>query len=245
VDTVKVVNLTNVNDKEALKERIEKIATTETPKFTTFQISDYCKEAKLAYVNGCFRSSIFMSALITEQALRHRIVFSSSDWEQNYRKNHRKNFNHIIKIAREKEVDNQAADDANWLRRVRNELSAHPMYVGDSFKHKNKDTFTAKELDQQAWANKLMQNDLLRLLRFIEQKKRTELEERKVSMRNESGEVTEEMPLKDWFKKHMFDLTNFSLWFSLQPMFLEEIAFEAYKKMVSVLHTLALDKSEL
>jgi len=53
VDNVKVVKLTDVGDKEAL-ERIEKISTVKTPIFTTFQISDFCKEAKLAYVNGCF-----------------------------------------------------------------------------------------------------------------------------------------------------------------------------------------------
>jgi len=108
-----------------------------------------------------------------------------------------------------------------------------------------------KKQDQQIWANKIMQRDLASLLKFIEPaSKRKEFEETKVSLQRkdnkESNEkIVEALPFKDWLKKHTFDLSNFSLWYSLQPMFLGEIAFEAYKKMVSVLHTLTLDKLEL
>jgi len=190
---------------------------------------------------------------LQNKPLNIRLFFSSEDWEKTYWEIQisRKSFQNIIDLAKKKRLNTQAIKHADWLRRVRNELSAHPLYVGDLFEHKEGNVFTTKKQDQQIWANKIMQRDLASLLKFIEPaSKRKEFEETKVSLQRkdnkESNEkIVEALPFKDWLKKHTFDLSNFSLWYSLQPMFLGEIAFEAYKKMVSVLHTLTLDKLEL
>jgi hypothetical protein len=222
--------------------RLERISTLTVSSFSTLRIIDFYEESKVTFVNACFRSCIISSALAVEQLLKHILISISEEWEETYWEIEMKNltYNQIISRIQEcKIVDKGLFDDAHWLRRVRNQIAAHPMFIGNYFDVDEHNYLILKQPEEVFWANRVMFRDVKKLLRFVDPEKRKEFEEMKVGKKEKIADgVWEAKPLKDYLKQQKFDLGNFLLWVSLEHEILEELAFEAFRRMVKIINIL-------
>ena len=135
-------------------------------------------------------------------------------------------------------VSNQVLSDTHWLRQVRNEIAAHPMYIGHDFYLKEPNYIVPRTPDVILWSNKVMFRDLRKLLRFLDSEKRKKFEEEKISTRNPKGDILTEISLKDFLQSQEFNVSNFILWGTIQETILEELAYEAYVKAVRIINTI-------
>lgn len=222
--------------------RLQRLSPFKISSMSTLRIMDYCEEARVSFINGCFRSCIICSAIAVEQALKHTLIFLSEDWEETYWEIEIKelSFVDVIQKAQNRKIvtPSELLKDANWLRNARNEVAAHPLYVGNYFELNELRQLELKKTEQLIWANKVMFRDIKRLLRFLDSKKRKEMEEEKMATKNSQGKILEETSLKDFLKEPKFEVSNFILWFGLQNRLVEEIAFQAYRKMVAIINNL-------
>ena len=239
------------NDFETLmhrKIRLERIANLKTLRIPTSRISDYYEEAKTSFINGCFRSCIICSALAVEQVLKHTLIFQSEDWEETYWELEVKKigFHKIIQRAEKSSPKlKKVLKDADWLRRARNEVAAHPLYVANLFGVDRKTGYLKmKETDEAIWASKIMFRDIRKLLRFLEPSKAREIKEKKWSARTTQGKILEEFPVKDFaradfLKQRPIDFTTFMTWYATQSEIIEEVAFNAYRRMVEIINSIS------
>lgn len=79
-------------------------------------------------------------------------------------------------------------DDAIWLRKARNEIVAHPIYIGNPFVMKKPGYLEFEEPELQIWASKIMLRDISKLLWFVEPDKRKEIEEKKFTKKGIKAE---------------------------------------------------------
>lgn len=223
--------------------RLQRLSPFKISDFSTFRIADYCDEAERSFINGCFRSCIICSATAVELALKHTLIFLSEDWEQTYWEIEvgKLGFYKIVKKLRDKNKKlSRSLNDAIWLRKARNEIVAHPIYIGNPFVMKNVGHLEFKELELQIWACKIMLRDISKLLRFVEPDKRKEIEEKKFK-KTEQGRILEEFSVMDYIKQRKpvrYEPTDFMYWRVIQNELMEEIAFQAYRRMVSTMNTL-------
>lgn len=122
-------------DSRTLNERAERLTELEPivinmiERTSSERMDDFIDEASKGYTDGCFRSCIFCCAGAVEHALRHEII-RLSDNPKEIRKNiERKRFEEIIKMAESYELLRPFAEDARYLRRLRNKIAAHPLYI--------------------------------------------------------------------------------------------------------------------
>jgi len=230
-------------EKISRKSRLQRLSPFKISGFSTFRIADYCDEAKRSFVNGCFRSCIICSATAVELALKHTLIFLSEDWEQTYWEIEvgKLSFYKIIKRLREMNRKlSGMLDDAIWLRRARNEIVAHPIYIGNPFTMKKPGHLEFQEPELQIWACKIMLRDISKLLQFVEREKRKEIEEKKFK-KTEQGRILEEFSVMDYIKQRKpvrYEPIDFMYWRAIQNELIEEIGFQAYRKMVSTINTL-------
>jgi len=233
-----VLKRTKAESEENKKARIERIASFQINDFSTFRVLDYYEEAKSNYINGCFRSCIICSAIAVDQALKYLLISISDDWEETYWEIETKKiiFAKIIeRIQKTKLVSNQVISDTHWLRQVRNEIAAHPMYIGCDFDIKEPNYIVPRTPDIAIWSNKVMLRDFKKLLAFLEPEKRKKFEEEKFSARR-NGKILKEISLKDYLKTQDFNSPTFLLWGTVQEAILEELAYDAYVKAVKIIN---------
>jgi len=167
------------------------------------------------------------------------LIFLSEDWEQTYWEievGKLKFYKIVEKIRAKNKKLSGLLNDAIWLRRARNEIVAHPIYIANPFAVKKKGYIEPIEPELQIWANKIMLRDISKLLRFVEPDKRKEIEEKKFTTKNEQGKIVEEFSVIDYIKQRKpvrYELFDFLYWRSIQNELIEEIAFQAYKRMAN------------
>lgn len=223
--------------------RIKRIASFSLKEFSTIRVLDYYEESKSNYINGCFRSCIISSAIAIDQILKYLLISTSEDWEETFWEIEMKKLNFcklIERIQKTKMVSKEILDDAHWLRQARNEIAAHPMYIGHAFELKEPCYVIPLKPDVGFWSNKVMLRDIRKLLCFIEPEQRKKFEEEKISSRNSSGELITEISLNDFFLRQEFGFSNFIMWGTIQETILEELAFEAYIKAVKIINAVLL-----
>lgn len=142
----------------------------------------------------------------------------------------------IKKVKKSNFKPNGLLKDANWLRQARNEVAAHPLYIGNYIEPRKNGIFELKETDEIIWANKIMFRDIKKLLRFLEPSKKKEIEEKKISKKDSQGKILEEFSVKNFLKQQKFEISNFVLWYAIQNELIEEIAFNAYRRMVEIIN---------
>jgi len=223
--------------------RLQRLSPFKISGFSTFRIADYCDEAERSFINGCFRSCIICSATAVELALKHTLIFLSEDWEQTYWEIEvgKLRFHKIVKKLRDKNRKlSRSLDDATWLRRTRNEIVAHPIYIANPFTRLHAGYLEYKNPELQIWACKIMLRDIGKLLRFVEPDKRKEIEE-KTFKKTRQGRILEEFSVMDYIKQRKpvrYEPMEFFYWRIIQNELIEEIAFQAYRRMVSTMNTL-------
>jgi hypothetical protein len=222
--------------------RLEKLDSINIPSVPTLRVLDYVDEAKRCYINRCYRSSIICSSIATEQSFIHMLIATSEDWKKKYWQieNRKMTFGTILaemgeQIERRKlEPLTKFVKAAEWLKNVRNEVSAHPTYVDGST------YFERSTRDQIVWENKVMFRDIRKLLQFFSPQRRKEkIETTKLTGFNSEGKVVETR----YFKDFLDDPTKiaphtWSDWQSFQLSILEELAFKAYKRMAKIVNGL-------
>jgi len=211
--------------------------------FSSFRTADYIDEAERSFEKGCFRSCIICSATAVELALKHMLIFLSEDWEQTYWEIEvgKPRFSKIIERLRTNRKLRGVLDDADWLRRVRNKIVAHPIYIGNPFVLKKASTLELAEPEQQIWACKIMLRDLRELLEFAEPDKRKEIEEKPITKKDDQGRILEEFSVMDYIKQRKpvrYEPFEFMYWRVIQNELIEDIAFHAYRRMASIMRTL-------
>jgi len=195
-------------------------------------------------MNGCFRSCILCSAIAVELALKHSLIFQSEEWEETYWEIEVKKlqFSKVIKRLRENTELGDLLRKADWLREARNEIAAHPLYIGNQFEMRKPGYLEPKEVEQQIWACNTMLRDIKKLLRFVEPDKKREIEEKKFTKKDSrNGRTLEEFSVKDFLrlqKPIRYEMHDFLLWRVIQNELIEEIAFLAYRKMVETINAL-------
>lgn len=210
----------------------------------SLRIDDYCEEARISFLNGCFRSCIICSAIAVELMLKHFLIFLSEDWEKTYWEVEIKKIRFYEITKRLRNVNKKLDDSlklAEWLRKARNEIVAHPFYIGNPFKVKEPGVLEPKELEQQIWACKIMLRDIRKLLQFVESSKRKEIEEKTFNARDEQGRIVEEFSVIDFLEQRRpvrYDIFDFFYWRVIHNELIEEIAFQAYVKMVKMMNAL-------
>jgi hypothetical protein len=125
------------------------------------RIADYYNEAENSFINGCFRSCIICSAITVELTLKHALIFRSEYWEETYWEIEVKKlgFRDIIRRLAKTGGLGQTINHAHWLRKARNEITAHPSYVEIPFNVKA-GALENRDLDQYIWASKTMLRDI-------------------------------------------------------------------------------------
>jgi hypothetical protein len=234
-----VLKRTRTESEESKKARLARIASFSIKDFSTFRVLDYHEESKSNYVNGCFRSCIISSAIAVEQILKYLLISISDDWEETYWEIETKKikFSKLIeKIQKTRLVSSEVLSDTHWLRQVRNEIAAHPMYIGNEFDLKEPNYIVAQTPDIVIWSNKVMFRDLRKLLRFLDSEKRKKFEEEKISSRSSEGKVLAEISLKDFLQSREFNTPTFILWGTIQETILEELSYDAYAKAVRIIN---------
>jgi hypothetical protein len=234
-----VLKRTRAESEENKKARIERIASFHIKDFSTFRVLDYYEEAKSNYINGCFRSCIICSAIAVDQALKYLLISISDDWEKTYWELETKkiNFSKLIEeIQKTKLISKQVISETHWLRQVRNEIAAHPMYIGHDFDIKEPNYIVPRTPDIVIWSNKVMFRDLRKLLSFLDSEKKKKFEEEKISARSSEGKVISEISLKDFLQSQDYNTPNFILWGTIQETILEELAYDAYVKAVRIIN---------
>jgi hypothetical protein len=231
-----------ISERSARRTRISALA---IKPFPTFRIMDLCEEAGISFVSGCFRSCIFSSATAVEQSLKHSLIFQAEDWEETYWQMEigRATFEKVIKRAKKgRKIDLKILNRANWLRKARNEIAAHPMYIGNAYDFNTLGPIELKDEDEVIWANKTMLRDFERIVRFLKPSRRREFNETKLSARDPAGNVIEEHTLKDILREKKFDHKNLFLWLGMRNTLLEEVAYDAYESMVEIVNALSVRK---
>lgn len=232
------------NDMDSLPHRalrVQNLDSLKIPLVPTLRVWDYAHEASRSYINGCYRSCIICSSNAVEQSFVHKLIVTSEDWEKTYWEIRMKEstFGKIIdKVKRESKKNRELKsltkflDDANWLRRVRNEIVAHPTYIPDYLE--------LRRDDELVLANRIMLRDIRHLLQFFNPQKRKQLEMEKLTAKTPEGKkVGESEPLKEFLKTPMkINDANYFTWWAFQTGVLTHLALEAYERMSKVINGL-------
>lgn len=219
--------------------RLQKLESLRILLVSTFRVFDYVHEAKLSYINGCYRSSIVCSSNAVEQSFMHMLIVTSEDWEKAYWETRilKMTFGDVIKKIRDRSRKNRELKsltnflkDADWLRRIRNEIGAHPTYIADYSELRSDDEFIL--------ANRIMFRDIRHLLEFFSPKKREQLEMEKLTAKTPDGKIVgESEPLKEFLKHPMkIDTANYINWWAFQTGLLDYLALEAYERMAKIIN---------
>jgi hypothetical protein len=209
------------------------------PKLPDFRLLDYYIEAENSFINGCYRSCIICSEIAVELALKHTLIFRTPDWEETYWEIEVKKlrFSEVIKRLRENKKQRESLKNADWLRKVRNDIAAHPLYIGSQLTFKESGMLQPKGLEEQIWARNTMVRDLKKLLEFLDPEKRKEMEDKKITCKDDQGRTTEEYSVADFIAKRKdCEITDLFLWKAIQNELIEEVAFVAFGKMVETLN---------
>ena len=163
------------------------------------------------------------------------LIVTSEDWEETYWQIERKkmSFGHILEKAKEIEALTRFYKDANWLRKIRNKIGAHPTYISEYFELRNR--------DQLIWANKVMFKDIRKLLQFLPpQKRKKTVETTKLYAKTPEGKEFGTRYLKEFLNNPTkIGPETFSDWWNFQSVILEELSFEAYKRMAKIVNALS------
>lgn len=122
-------------DSRTLNERAERLTELEPivinmiERTSSERMDDFIDEASKGYTDGCFRSCIFCCTGAVEHALRHEIIRLSDNPKETRKNIERKRFGEIIKMAESYEQLRSFAEDTRYLRRLRNKIAAHPLYI--------------------------------------------------------------------------------------------------------------------
>jgi hypothetical protein len=215
------------------------------------RLLDYCVEAESDFIYGCFRSCVICSAIAVELSLRHTLIFSSEDWEETYWEIEMKKFGFkeiLNRLGEKKGKVTEILKDADWLRKARNQIVAHPLYIGSFFDIERPGYLEEKGLERLIWATRTMVRDIKKLLQFVELDKRKAIEEKPISKKTKDGRILEEYSVGDFLnlrRPKRYDYADFLLWKAIQNGLVEEIAFLAYAKMVRIVNTLFPEKETL
>jgi len=197
---------------------------------------DYAREAKHSYINGFFRSSIICSSIVVEQSFMHELIGASEDWEETYWRIQVKEmtFGKLLEEVKREKVKKLKVfiKGADWLRKVRNEVAAHPTYISDYFE--------LKDRYQLIWANRIMFRDIRRLLHFFNPQKRTEIEKSKLTTKSPEGKkIRESECLKDFLSNpKKVEADTFFNWWAFETGLLGELALEVYGRMAKIMNGL-------
>jgi hypothetical protein len=225
--------------------RAQDLDSLKVPLVPTFRVWDYAHEAKSSYINGCYRSCIICSSNAVEQSFVHILIVTSEDWEKVYWEFRmtKNTFGKIIdKVKHEskknKELESLAKflGDADWLRRIRNEIVVHPTYIPEYLELKRDDELVI--------ANRIMLRDIRHLLKFLSSQKRKQLEMEKLTAKTSEGKIIRESePLKEFLENPTkIDVSNYLDWWAFQTGLLNYLALEAYERMSKVINGLYYHK---
>ncbi|MBA7501469.1 hypothetical protein ES706_00039 [subsurface metagenome] len=121
-------------DSQTLDRRAERLAELEPIVFNGGErrsdlMWNFMKEASKTYEIGCFRSCIFYCAGAVEYTLRHELTRLLGSSVKALKKIEDEDFNDVIKKAEGYEKLQPFAEDADYLRRLRNKIAAHPLQL--------------------------------------------------------------------------------------------------------------------
>lgn len=220
--------------------RLQKIESYRIPSVPNIRAFDYAREAKHSYINGFFRSSIICSSIVVEQSFIHELIGASEDWEETYWRIQAKQmtFGNLLEEVKREKIKKLKPfiEDADWLRKVRNEVAAHPTYISDYFE--------LKDRYQLIWANRIMFRDIRRLLHFLSPQKRMEMGKSKITMKSSEGKKIEESECLGDFLSNpkKTEVDTFFNWWTFEYGLLFELALEAYGRMAKIMNGLYYHK---
>lgn len=195
-------------DRRTLEERAQRLAELETIVYNgmdrtiSAQMENFIDESVKNYENDCFRSSIFCSAGAVEYAYRHELVRLSEKPSQTLEEIRDKNFLKIIGMAEKYNHLRPFADDAHYIRKLRNEISAHPIYLAYANREKPEEVLLEKETTKE---------DVRGLIKFLDQEdpeisdlkeilEKPESLEDAIDWRSYSRRALNRLALKAWMK---------------------------------------------
>lgn len=216
--------------------RLQRLHPFKIPKVPTLRVWDYLREAKWSYVNGWYRSCIICSSNAVEQSFMHTLIVNSEDWERTYWEIEIKKmtFGAILKEVRKREIKTltRFVKDADWLRRVRNEIVAHPTYIPDYYELESPEKII--------WANRILYRDIGKLLKFFNPRKRKQLENTTLTARTPDGKIVgESKPLKEYLAQPTkIEVATTFDWWAFQTGLLSDLALEVYGRMSKIINGL-------
>jgi len=189
-----------------------------------FYLWDLLGEAADSYVEGCFRSCIFICAEIVEQMIKHELIKNSKDPEERQWQLEIKRvmFGKLIEEAKKLRELKEHIDDVQWLKDARNTIAVHPLYVGVYEK--------GDDLQTKIWKNRTMIRNVRKTIEFLDERDRETV--LKSELRPESRE--EFIKLRDMLKDPTSDHV-FVMWDLLSKDMLEKLALEAYTRMKKII----------
>ncbi|MEM3452670.1 MAG: hypothetical protein QW835_03475 [Candidatus Hadarchaeum sp.] len=189
-----------------------------------YYLGDLLAEVAESYVEGCFRSCIFLCAEIAEQTIKHELIRNSEDPEETqWRLEIEKaTFGKLIEEARKLRELKKYADEVQWLNDVRNSIVVHPLYVGV---YEPKDNLQTK-----IWKNRTMIRNIHKTLKFLKKQDKEIILNTEIRCEGKNKFIK----LKDLLNEPTSDHV-FVVWSLLDKEVLEILALEAYRRMKKII----------
>jgi hypothetical protein len=150
------------SDRDTLERRAQRLKEleqihTDARLFHSQKEWDYAGEAADSYINGNFRSVIFCCASAIDQIFRYEYLKTPGS---NYEDLEKCTFGQTIRKCKDKNISRliQFMAVAKLLNRMRNEVSAHPLFVD----------FPVEADPERQVRNKLLREDIKKLLSLVE-----------------------------------------------------------------------------
>jgi len=250
--------LDHIKDRKLIDDALEELEKKESPYYKAERLAElrkievpkliddsrghsYYEEAEINYVQGCFRSCIFSCAIVIEFLFKHVLIYDSEDPEEaQWRIIIEKwTFGKIIEESKKHPKLKVFVDDAQWLNDLRNKVAAHPLYIGTSLKK----YFYGENTYKLILFNKNMTREINELLTLLDKDSRDHWMNSEIT-----SEISDKSGKKEIIKEKLMNLLlgdplnihyrRVLYWAVIGDYILQDLAYEAYKRMAKMLISL-------
>lgn len=185
-------------------------------------VDSFRNEARINFINGCYRSCIFSCASAVEWAFKEELIISAVDpeeimWEFEIK---RLPFSKLIEKSNKNKKLKKIKVQADFLRKMRNEIAVHPLQIPNFPKSTSKNNIIL--------TNMMMVRSFKKMMKYIDGKTRENILNQKVS--KENNKTLKEL-LQDPTAPKIKIIWNF-----FQERLLELLAATAIGKMTLIIH---------
>ncbi|MCW4022949.1 MAG: hypothetical protein NWF02_07320 [Candidatus Bathyarchaeota archaeon] len=184
-------------------------------------VDSFRNEARINFINGCYRSCIFSCASAVERAIKEELIISSLDpeetlWEFEIK---RVPFGKLVDKTNRNKKLKKIREEANFLRELRNEIAVHPLQIPK---------FPTATKNHIVLTNMMMARSFKKMVKYLDKETRNEILNQKISTKDN-------IILKEILQDPTTPKIEI-IWSATQENLLELLAATAFAKMTLAIH---------